>query len=127
MSLGHSFIPHHHHSVEVEHHHHSADETSSAHDHIAHDGHFDENFVDYLACVFGDHQHESNEPCIYFEEINVSKNKISTDKDNSTNVVVVPGIIFNFHHSKKHKYYCFFSTKHSVLVSAIGKRGPPTA
>ncbi len=124
MSLGHSFIPHHHHDENTEHHHHHhASDTEEEHDHIAHHDHYDNDLLDYLACVFG--EHHSGEDCITYEEIitgkSTQKNKNATPYELSNPFLLGDITFFQNNH------YQFDLLVTGSTVSGVGKRGPPQA
>lgn len=128
LTLGHSFIPHHHHEKnQAEHHHHHSHEGDNlAHDHVAHGNHFDENLIDYLACIFGEHHH-SEMPCKVTEEWSNQKqsNKQFNSSDLTANSEINSGELFK---SDTKTHYNFRpQTNFELLVNIIAKRGPPTA
>lgn len=83
MSFGHQIIPHHHHQVDEDHNHHLVGAhnhcvtEAETHNHVAHEDHFDEGLIDYLACVLGNHEHNSSSECEFIE--------VSTDQKNNGN------------------------------------------
>lgn len=94
LSFGHTLTPHcesncdgaevtnHVHQHE---HHHGIEETNLEHDdHVAHGDHYDEGWIDYLACLFSDVEHHDN-TChtdLLLEQENVQfKNSKSVDAD----------------------------------------------
>lgn len=86
LSLGHSLIPHHHHNAETPHHHHHSDEHADEHDthdhdHVAHENHFDDGIIDYLACVLGEHEHQDSNCDL------VKENREQKQNENQDNAV----------------------------------------
>jgi len=126
MSLGHSFIPHHHHEKDVDHHHHHEGHSDDVnHHHVKHGDHFDEGLIDYLACIFGEHQH-SETPCDF------SENYTSQKQTNSQNILVIfvleKELSSAINSISKSSVSLRFieDSRQNLFINKSGKRGPPT-
>lgn len=82
ISFGHQVLPHHHHDTGADHHTHitGADKHDAEdHNHVPHENHFDEGFIDYLACILASHQHNPATECEYANSIRDQKTGSNVD------------------------------------------------
>jgi hypothetical protein len=87
VSFGHQIIPHHHHDEASDEHNHQLVGThdhcvaeEKTHNHVAHEDHFDDGIFDYIACVLGNHEHNSSSECEFLEVSTDQKNNVNTSK-----------------------------------------------
>ena len=124
LAFGHQILPHHHHEDSSDHNHCVTEK--EAHNHVAHEDHFDEGLLDYLACVLGSHEHNSTKEYAVFELVRNQKNKGKTTQTVAEDELRVS--VFNrdlttsnppiFYHSQ-HDF------KTTLLANNKAKRGPP--
>lgn len=125
-SVAHSFVPHHQHTSEVEHHHHDNDhEHDVEHDHhISHENHFDESFIDYIACLFGEHNHSKDEITKVVEKHErVKTNK--TDFNYLNSLAVENNTVFCSIIEQELNYHYQSSRLLKQDILSYPQRGPP--
>jgi len=132
VSFGHQIIPHHHHAINSNHNHTNANTHNhcitekDSHSHVAHNDHFDEGVIDYLACVLGNHEDHPKDECVVLNTPNDQKNNAK----NPTNLK--EGLFFSVNQLAAYKtetiliFPLYFSNLCLNLVAQKkAKRGPP--
>lgn len=132
VSFGHQIIPHHHHEITDDHEHLAAEKhehciaEEATHNHVAHEDHFDEGIFDYLACVLGNHEHNSTSECEFLEVTSDQKNNGNTAKKATDFGVEQANFNVDILQAqtpiRKHSY-CIANNE--LLAENKAKRGPP--
>mgnify|MGYP000650090300 CR=1 FL=1 len=129
VSFGHQIIPHHHHEENQDHqsesHKHCAVEVET-HSHVAHDDHFDEGFIDYLACVFGNHEHNPSRECEIVEGPNDQKNNAKYNPSGlETGSYYSSQTGGEYLIARNTSGFLYIETRQNLIADLLAKRGPP--
>jgi hypothetical protein len=134
VSFAHQIIPHHHHENNDEHEHHLVEihdhcvAEEVTHNHVAHEDHFDEGLIDYLACVLGNHEHNSATECEFLEASNAQKKTGKSSKVAASNTLIAFNNDVHFELvDSKTESHLEISFPKDPLSENRGKRGPPQA
>lgn len=119
-------ISHHHH----EHHQHEPDvKLSSEHDHIVHEGHYDENIYDLIVCILSELEHPADDDCHVSHYIPTKLNTDLTKQVSKTKIIAILVSVFSLTDQRKSLYE--YNSEVAVQYSSppLGNspnRGPPS-
>ena len=119
-------ISHHHHK----HHDHKSDvKPSSKHDHIVHEGHYDENIYDLIVCFLSEMEHPADDDCHVSHYIQTNLNNDLTKQVSKTKIIAILVSVFSF--TDQRKSLSEYNSEDAVQYSSppLGNspnRGPPS-
>lgn len=134
VSFGHQVLPHHHHEIDEHHNHHSVgthdhcidEKETHGHDHVAHEDHFDEGVIDFLACILGNHEHTPAGDCELTDAPNQQKNTVKDQEKTTATLVENPCVLEFISLEPQTEKSLFRSNFRShFLAESISLRGPP--
>lgn len=118
-------ISHHHH----EHHQHEPDvKLSSELDHIVHEGHFDENIYDLIACILSELEHPADD-CHNSQYVPTKSNNDLTKQLSKVKIVAILFSVLGFTNQSKSpsEYSCEVAVQYSSPpLDNSPNRGPPS-
>ena len=132
ISFGHQVISHHHHDNEGHNHnnlkeHHHCLKDNTKHQHVAHKDHFDEGIFDFIACVLGNHSHESHENCYDNYVLNDQKTGKSSYKKEFKNICFLVQNNLDIIIDTRVNSFVSINFESNALNKEKSKRGPPIA
>lgn len=138
LGFAHNFVPHcsdvhlngHHSETEHNHPHHSHEEPNSIdgdHSHVEHGDHFDEDFLDYLVCLFEGNQHHDHS-CDSQYATQDAEFKYSTEKPTQANQASIDEYLTPFieKQSKAVSTYMVLNQTQIDINSSSGRAPPYT-
>lgn len=126
LSFGHQIIPHHHYDKEDHIYLTGADNhKAEGHNHVQHENHFDEGFINYLACILAHHSHNPATECEYADGFgNHKKGFVS---DNLLAAISIRAFVLEPLLPEQNKWKPKFSQKRiqNLCFGQIETRGSP--